>query len=250
MRGIVLAFLAALAIHALLLLFGGVFFFTDKEAAARTPAREVELFSEEESRDEPPKDEEKPKDEQKPQVDEVAQPEEQPPDMRQVVDAAPEPQPDTAATDAIARLDALSLSALESALDPSGGGGEFSSGVNLASGGRIGGTGAAGAGGDGDDLSGAFDVGELDQRARPIFQAAPAYPFELRQKKVEGVVHMLFIVDKDGRVVNPKVEKSDHPAFERPALDAVRQWKFEPAVRGGEKVASKMRIPIRFSISG
>ncbi|MCU0224718.1 MAG: energy transducer TonB [Acidobacteria bacterium] len=61
---------------------------------------------------------------------------------------------------------------------------------------------------------------------------------------------MLFIVDKDGRVVNPKVEKSDHPAFERPALDAVRQWKFEPAVRGGEKVASKMRIPIRFSISG
>ena len=37
---------------------------------------------------------------------------------------------------------------------------------------------------------------------------------------------------------------------ERPALEAVRQWKFEPAVRGGEKVASKMRIPIRFALSG
>jgi protein TonB len=248
-RGIVLAFLAALAIHALILLFGGVFFFTDEEAAARAPVREVELFSEEQTEEKQP-EKEKPNDEEKPPVEEVAQPEEQPPDMRQIVDAAPEPQPDTASTDAIARLDALSLSALESALDPSGGGGEFSSGVNLASGGRIGGTGAAGAGGGGDDLSAAFDVGELDQRARPIFQAAPAYPFELRQKKVEGVVYMLFIVDKDGRVVNPKVEKSDHPAFERPALDAVRQWKFEPAVRGGEKVASKVRIPIRFSISG
>jgi protein TonB len=248
-RGIVLAFLAALAIHALILLFGGVFFFTDEEAKARAPVREVELFSEEQAEEEKPQ-EEKPKEEEKREVEEVVQPEDKPPDMREIVDTAPGSTPETSATDSIARLDALSLSALESALDPSGGGGEFSSGVNLASGGRIGGTGAAGSGGGGDDLSAAFDVGELDQRARPIFQAAPNYPFELRQKKVEGVVHMLFIVDKDGRVVNPKVEKSDHPAFERPALDAVRQWKFEPAVRGGEKVASKMRIPIRFSISG
>jgi protein TonB len=50
--------------------------------------------------------------------------------------------------------------------------------------------------------------------------------------------------------VNPKVEKSTHPAFERPALEAVRQWKFDPAVRGGEKVPSKVRVPIRFALSG
>lgn len=249
MRGIVLAFLAALAIHALVLLFGGVFFFTEEEARARAPVREVELFTEEQAEEEPPQ-EELPQEEERREVEEVVQPEDEPPDMRELVDAAPEPTAESAATDSIARLDALSLSALESALDPSAGGGEFSSGANLASGGRIGGTGAAGAGGGGDDLTAAFDVGELDQRARPIFQAAPVYPFELRQKKVEGTVYMLFIVDKDGRVVNPRVEKSDHPAFERPALEAVRQWKFEPAVRGGEKVASKMRIPIRFALSG
>ena len=250
MRGFIVAGLAALAIHALVLLFGGVFFFTDEEAAARVPAREVELFSEAHAEEQKPKDERKPEEQQKRDVEEVKSPDEKPPDMREIVDAAPEPE-DASPTDAVARLEALSLSALESALDPgAGGGGEFSSGVSLSSGGRIGGTGSAGAGGGGDDLSGAFDVTELDQRARPIFQSAPAYPFELREKKVEGTVYMLFVVDKDGRVVNPKVEKSTHAAFERPALDAVRQWKFEPAVRGGEKVPSKVRVPIRFALSG
>ena len=35
-------------------------------------------------------------------------------------------------------------------------------------------------------------------------------------------------------------------AFERPALDAVRQWKFEPGLKGGQRVGCKMRVPIRF----
>lgn len=248
MRGIALALLAALAIHGLILLFGGVLFFTDKEAAARAPVREVELFSEEQA-EEKPRDEKK-LEEEKREVEQVQAPDEKPPDMRELVDVAPD-QPDASPTDEVARLDALSLSALESALDPgAAGSGDFASGASLASGGRIGGTGSAGAGGGGDDLSAAFDVGELDQRARPIFQTAPVYPFELRQKKVEGTVYMLFVVDQDGRVVNPKVEKSTHPAFERPALEAVRQWKFDPAVRGGEKVSSKVRVPIRFALSG
>jgi protein TonB len=50
-------------------------------------------------------------------------------------------------------------------------------------------------------------------------------------------------------VRNPQVEKSTNPAFERPALDAVRQWKFEPGTRNGQRVEFKMRQPITFRAS-
>jgi protein TonB len=53
-------------------------------------------------------------------------------------------------------------------------------------------------------------------------------------------------VDETGRVVNPRVEKASYPEFEKPALEAVRQWKFEPAIKGGKRVSCRMRVPFRF----
>ena len=52
--------------------------------------------------------------------------------------------------------------------------------------------------------------------------------------------------DETGRVVNPRVEKASYPEFEKPALEAVRQWKFEPAIKGGKRVSCRMRVPFRF----
>ncbi len=72
----------------------------------------------------------------------------------------------------------------------------------------------------------------------------------MRRKRVDGLVVVLFVVDSAGRVVNPSVEESTDPAFEKAALDAVRQWRFEPAVRNGSKVHCRMRVPIRFSAEG
>jgi protein TonB len=145
-------------------------------------------------------------------------------------------------------LEAASLSAIEAALSgEGGGGGDFAEALSFASGGRIGGMGKAGA--PDENLKSAFSLSEIDQKPRPIFQAAPVFPAKLLGKKVEGVVNVLFIVDATGKVSSPRVEKSTHPAFEKPAVDAVKQWKFEPAVRGGKRVACKVRAPIRFQPS-
>jgi TonB family protein len=141
-------------------------------------------------------------------------------------------------------LEAASLGAIADALNGIAGGGEFDDALSFASGGRIGGTGKAVALDEG--LEGAFSMTEIDQKPRAVFQAAPLFPAEMRGKKVEGVVTLIFIVDAAGKVSNPKVEKSTHKAFEKPALSAIRQWKFEPAVRGGQRVPCPMRIDIRF----
>ena len=133
----------------------------------------------------------------------------------------------------------LDLSQLELSLDPGLGSGAFADfaidlGEALESQGE-------------DGLDQIFSLADLDQKPRALFQRAPRYPQELRAAGRQGSVTVLFTVDTSGRVVDPKVQRSTDPAFEQPALDAVRQWRFEPGTRKGEAVPFRMRIPITFN---
>src|SRR5262249_18750067 len=121
------------------------------------------------------------------------------------------------------RLDAVTLGAIDAILNGAGGE-DFGGGGSLASGGSIGG--GAKANVLDSALDKVFSVAEIDQRPRAVYQSPPIYPSEMRGKKVEGVVTVIFVVDSTGRVLDRHVESSSHPAFEKPALDAVRQWKF------------------------
>jgi protein TonB len=133
--------------------------------------------------------------------------------------------------------DPLDLSQLELALNPGGGdwGGDFT--INLD-------RHFAKAG----EESAIFSMEDLDQKPRTIYQPAPSYPPDLQQKGIEGTVYVIFIIDRNGRVTNATVQKSTHQAFERPALAAVKKWKFDPGKRKGKPVQFKMRIPITFSL--
>ena len=90
-----------------------------------------------------------------------------------------------------------------------------------------------------------FSMGELDQKPRPTYQPSPVMSAKVR-KQAPGTVHVVFIVDEKGRVKNPKIQKSTNPVFERPALNAVKKWRFEPGTRGGKPVQFPMRVPITF----
>jgi protein TonB len=134
----------------------------------------------------------------------------------------------------------LDLAQLELALNPGFGEGlhgDFT--IDLA--GRL-----SDAGGE-EEMDRIFSLADLDQRPRVVVQRAPSYPPELRREKRQGTVTILFVVDARGRVVDPKVEKSTDPAFERAALEAVKHWRFEPGTRKGDKVSFKMRVPITFN---
>lgn len=137
----------------------------------------------------------------------------------------------------------LDLGQLESALDLGGGGGGGVGGDFVV---RL--PGAAEQTAEGAESADAiFATSDLDQQPRVIFQPAPEYPAALRRKKLKGSVQVLFQVDKDGRVLNPIAQNATHPAFEQPAIQAVKRWRFEPGSRGGRPVAVKMRIPISFA---
>jgi protein TonB len=130
----------------------------------------------------------------------------------------------------------LDLSQLELALNPGDGafgGGDFTINLN-------------GVTGNSGDVDAIFSLSDLDQKPRVVYQPAPIYPAELARKKLEGTVYILFLVDKSGKTRDLKVQKSSHPAFNKPALKAVKQWKFEPGKRKGKPVQFRMRVPITF----
>lgn len=232
----VLGFGGAILLHLAVILFGGWFFMSDKEHAAA--AQQVELVAP----DAPAaKEKDKPKDVPPPEdAADLKADADQPPDSAEMLR-----QLDTPELAPAPALDAASLSAMEAALGGGApGASDFGQSVNFASGGRIGGTGRPGS--LEGSTEGALGMAEIDQRPRPVFQATPQYPAELRGRKVEGSVTVAFLVDAEGRVTNQRVEKSSNPAFDKPALDAVRKWTFEPAVRGGKRVSCKMRQSIKF----
>ncbi|MBK8098721.1 MAG: TonB family protein [Planctomycetes bacterium] len=132
----------------------------------------------------------------------------------------------------------LDLSQLELALNPGSFGdglvGDFAVKLNTV-------TGASSDGGS-DDL---FSLADLDQKPRVLHNPSPVMDAATR-RRAPGTVTILFLVDPDGRVENPIVQAATDPVFEKPALAAIRQWRFEPGRRNGKPVRFRMKIPITF----
>jgi periplasmic protein TonB len=94
-----------------------------------------------------------------------------------------------------------------------------------------------------------FDVSELEKRPEAVTEIAPVYPSELRKSKIEGVVTLMFVINEEGRVEDPRVENSSRPEFEKPALDAIRKWRFRPGMKDGQSVRTYVKRPFRFRVT-
>lgn len=131
----------------------------------------------------------------------------------------------------------LDLAQLEMALNPGGFGdglvGDFAVRLTPAAGGAAAAT---------EEL---FSLADLDQKPRVVHTVDPTMDAAVR-RRAPGTVTILFLVDQDGRVENPIVHSATDPIFEKPALAAIRQWKFEPGRRQGKPVRFRMKVPITF----
>ena len=99
----------------------------------------------------------------------------------------------------------------------------------------------------GPDVSAAPELVEAapDFASNPL----PEYPFLARQKHWQGVVWLLVNVSTEGLVEELRIERScGHGVLDRAASRTVRQWRFTPARRAGQPMASQVRIPVRFQL--
>lgn len=76
----------------------------------------------------------------------------------------------------------------------------------------------------------------------------PVYPETARKRGVEGWVELAFTVMPNGSVDDVEVRNAS-PAdiFDDAATRAIRQWRFEPIERNGEKVAQRAMVRLRFT---
>ena len=79
-----------------------------------------------------------------------------------------------------------------------------------------------------------------------IHAVQPHYPTKAAEHDTEGKVIIKALIDTKGRVKTAQVLKSSNPIFNKPALEAVKQYKFTPAMRGKEKVEVYVKIPVVF----
>ena len=76
----------------------------------------------------------------------------------------------------------------------------------------------------------------------------PAYPPELACFDRGGTVGLLMQIGVDGAPADIRVETSSgHPQLDQSATEAVESWKFRPATRNGNPVATDLRVPVTFS---
>jgi protein TonB len=76
----------------------------------------------------------------------------------------------------------------------------------------------------------------------------PVYPESARKRGVEGWVELAFTVTTNGTVEDVEVRNAS-PAnvFDDAAVRAIRQWRFEPVERNGERVSQRAMVRLKFA---
>lgn len=75
----------------------------------------------------------------------------------------------------------------------------------------------------------------------------PAYPESARKRGVEGWVELAFTVTPNGTVEDIEVRNaSPADVFDDAATRALRQWRFEPIERDGQKISQRAMVRLRF----
>jgi protein TonB len=91
-------------------------------------------------------------------------------------------------------------------------------------------------------------VGGNVQQARLVRQPRPVYPPLAKQARIQGVVKLSAIISKDGTVQHLEVI-SGHPLLVPSALEAVKQWVYQPTLLNGEPVEVVTQIDVNFTLS-
>jgi TonB family protein len=84
----------------------------------------------------------------------------------------------------------------------------------------------------------------------PLRKVDPKYPPELRASHVDGEVILYAIIRKDGTVDSIQLVHSVDPHLDANAMEALAQWKFQPAEKHGEAVDLEAVVHIPFRSRG
>jgi len=92
-----------------------------------------------------------------------------------------------------------------------------------------------------------LSVGGDVKQAKLIFSVSPVYPTLAKNQHVSGSVMVDALIDPNGRVTTMKVV-SGPTLLQQAAMDALKQWKYQPASLDGKPVAMHLTVTIQFRL--
>lgn len=83
---------------------------------------------------------------------------------------------------------------------------------------------------------------------RLIKEVKPVYPEEARKARVQGIVILSVRTDIYGKVEDILVTKSVDPLLDQAAIDAIKQWIYEPMLINGKPQPVIFTVTVRFTL--
>ena len=132
---------------------------------------------------------------------------------------------------------------------PSNGTG-YGGGIGSGSGGGVGsGSGpGVGPGHGGGYGGGAYRVGGGVSAPKALYAPDPEYSEEARKAKYQGTVVLWLVVDASGRPQQIRIQRALGMGLDEKAIEAVKQWKFDPARRDGQAVPVMINVEVNFRL--
>jgi len=101
------------------------------------------------------------------------------------------------------------------------------------------------------NISGPFRVGKGVSGVSPprvTYQHEPEFSDAARVAKYQGVVILSLVVNREGNPMNIRISRPLGYGLDAKAVDAVEGWKFSPAEKDGQPVATKIMVEVNFHL--
>jgi TonB family protein len=93
-----------------------------------------------------------------------------------------------------------------------------------------------------------YRIGNGVSQPKLLSKVEPKYSEEARQAKWQGTVQLSLIVEEDGSASDVKVSRPLGLGLDENAIDAVKQWRFQPGLKEGKPVRVIATVQVNFRL--
>jgi len=93
-----------------------------------------------------------------------------------------------------------------------------------------------------------FGQGPKTTPPRAVHTVDPKYSKDALRAAKDKVIQVMVTVPPDGIPTNVKMAKGVRPDVDRAVIEAVQNWRFEPATRDGKPVEATIMVQVDFHV--
>lgn len=92
---------------------------------------------------------------------------------------------------------------------------------------------------------------ELHEVKAPValYKPQPQYPSHLVRTRMRATVVVRCVIDRNGRVRDPRLVLASMPPFNKAVLDTISTWRYTPGSRNGVAVETYLDVTVEFAVN-